>query len=374
MSIDNTESSSDRLQHLKQVSRIKHMILSGYFPVWQVILAARHETLNYIDCFAGPGRYEFAGNEVDGSPVIATRAAIEFAKRHPDRKANLVFVEENEHQESELSAAIQRLGDMPSNISVKVKPENTHTYIPELLQTNLGQEGAPAFFLIDPYGHPLSVPIINKILERPRSEVLINLMWYRINMDMANPLVQANVTSMLGDDQWTAQRFVEQSGIEREKGFVDYFCSRLRARYILPFRIKFDLEDMVYGDRTKYYLLHASNHPKAALLMKEVMWPLGDEEGTFDYSGTSQGVLISQTPREDELAEILRLRYAGATISFEGIRADTWKLPFIEKHYRSVLLSLEERGQVRIKRISSKRSGLKGSDQISFLVVSEELQ
>jgi len=35
--------------------------------------------------------------------------------------------------------------------------------------------------------------------------------------------------------------------------------------------------------------------------MKEVMWPLGDEEGTFDYSGESQGVLISETPTEQEL-------------------------------------------------------------------------
>jgi hypothetical protein len=59
----------------------------------------------------------------------------------------------------------------------------------------------------------------------------------------------------------------------------------------------FDKEDRVYGERTKYYLLHASNHVRAVMLMKEIMWPLGDEDGTFDFSGESQGVLISRVPK-----------------------------------------------------------------------------
>src|SRR5258708_23799882 len=63
-----------------------------------------------------------------------------------------------------------------------------------------------------------------------------------------------------------------------------------------PFKLRYDVEDTRGGDRTKYYLLHVSNHVKAVLLMKEVMWPLGDEEGTFDYSGESNGILISSTP------------------------------------------------------------------------------
>jgi len=102
-------------------------------------------------------------------------------------------------------------------------------------------------------------------------------------------------------------------------------------------------------------------------LMKEVMWPLGDEEGTFDYSGSAQEILISRSPHDDELADILRCQFRGKTMTFEGIRADTWKLPFVEKHYRSVLLRLAESGDVSIRRISSRRSGLKGSDQITFI-------
>jgi hypothetical protein len=51
--------------------------------------------------------------------------------------------------------------------------------------------------------------------------------------------------------------------------------------------------------------------------MKEVMWPLGDEEGTFDYSGESQGVLISSTPTIQELETILIAEFKGKEV---GVR------------------------------------------------------
>jgi hypothetical protein len=61
----------DELQHLKRVSRIKHVILEKYFPSWAMILGSRNCELAYVDCFAGPGQYEMAGKAVEGSPVIA---------------------------------------------------------------------------------------------------------------------------------------------------------------------------------------------------------------------------------------------------------------------------------------------------------------
>ncbi len=70
------------------------------------------------------------------------------------------------------------------------------------------------------------------------------------------------------------------------------------------------------------------------------MWPLGDEEVTFDFSAKSQGVLISQTPQTAELRTILLRDFAGQQLAFDDIRGKTWALPFIEKHYCSVLQDL----------------------------------
>jgi hypothetical protein len=96
------------------------------------------------------------------------------------------------------------------------------------------------------------------------------------------------------------------------------------------------------------------------------MWPLGDEEGTFDFSGNSQGVLISQTPQLDELRAILLREFAGQQVAFDDIHGKTWPLPFIEKHYRSVLQELRSSGVVVVTPVSSKGKGLSGRDLVRF--------
>lgn len=169
----------------------------------------------------------------------------------------------------------------------------------------------PTFFLVDPYGHPLAVPVIDDILRRKRTEVFINLMWSKINRDLGNPAMGTRLDELFGDDAWRDQPFMHMQGLLREEAFLEFFCSRLKANYVFRFKIRYDPEDKTGGDRTKYYLLHCSNNAKAVLLMKEVMWPLGDEEGTFDYSASSQGILISRTPAESELQQILLRDFKG---------------------------------------------------------------
>jgi hypothetical protein len=239
--------------------------------------------------------------------------------------------------------------------------------VPKVIAEIKKRKSAPSFFLVDPYGHPLSIPVMNDALALPRSELLVNLMWYRINMDMNNDAVAHHVTELFGDEQWREQPFMRQHGTRREEGFLHYFCGRLSAQYVRPFRIRYDAhEDRIAGNRTKYYLIHASNSLKAVLLMKDVMWPLGDEEGTFDFSGNSQGALISQTPQLDELKSILLREFAGQQIAFDDILGKTWSLPFIAKHYRAVLQQLRASRIVEVTAVTSKEKGLKGRDLVRF--------
>jgi hypothetical protein len=190
-------------------------------------------------------------------------------------------------------------------------------------------------------------------------------MWFRINMDLPNRNVEARLDEMFGDQAWRTQSFMAMHGFKREQAFINYFRSRLTCKFVLPFRLRYDPEDVQSGNRTKYYLLHTSNHVKAALLMKEVMWPLGDEEGTFDYSGTEQGVLISRTPSVEQLMSILERECKGQEFGFDDLREKTWRLPFIEKHYREAIRNLEAKG-AKIHRISSKKTGISGKDRILF--------
>ena len=159
------------------------------------------------------------------------------------------------------------------------------------------------------------------------AQVLINLMWFSINRDLGNPSMATHVDNLFGSRAWREQEFLTMRGKAREEAFLEFFRAQLEARYVVPFRIRYDPEDRTGGSRTKYYLLHASNNVKAVLLMKEVMWPLGDEAGTFDYSGKSQGVLISATPTEQELRQILLRQFQGQELGFDELRERTWHCP-----------------------------------------------
>jgi three-Cys-motif partner protein len=356
------------LQHLKRVSRIKHQILTRYLPSWARILGSAFDLLYYVDCFAGPGHYESEGIEVDGSPIIAVKAGKDFAERNSGKKLVIVLVENDTLQLEQLKKCLNATLPYPINFKVVPRLADSRSLIPRVI-TGIKErsKSAPSFFLVDPYGHPLSIPMMNDILALPCSELLINLMWHRINMDMRNDAVVHHVTELFGDEDWKQQPFMYHSGTKREEGFFEYFCGRLSAQYVRPFRIRYDAhEDRMPGNRTKYYLIHASNSLKAVFLMKDVMWPLGDEEGTFDFSGNSQGVLISQTPQDDELKTILLREFAGQKVAFDDIREKTWKLPFIEKHYRKVLKELRLSGVVEVTSVSSKGIGLGGRDLVRF--------
>jgi len=348
------------------VSRVKHIIPEKYLPSWERILGSRNRRLCYFDCYAGAGVYEFQGQKVDGSPIIAVRAAQEYLAKAKGHQMTVILVEKDEKQRASLDTELKRTQPHGQGLQVHVMAENVKEFVPKLL----GQVPniAPSFFMVDPYGHPLTVPILNDILKRPQTEALINFMYYRINMDAGNPKVQHHLDEMFGNDEWRSAAFLKESGWKREQGFLEYFMSKIDAHYKLPFRIRFDVEDEVARSRTKYYLIHAANHPKAALLMKEVMVPLGDEEGLFDFSGEKHGMLFSSSPREEELRAALLREYVGKEVEFDHLREETWDLPFIDKHYRAVVKQLKEEGLVTIRPVTSKTDrGLRGRDRVRFL-------
>lgn len=347
--------------HLKEVSKAKHIILEKYFPAWAKILGSKHQKLFYVDCFAGPGKYS-SGEE--GSPLIIARKANELVKSGKSLKFDLIFVEKDKKNAQELKKQLKPYES--ENIRIRVFNEDSHNFVPELLEYI--PEDIPAFFFVDPYGHPLSIHVINKILSMSRKEILLNLMWYAINMHLNNPEVEQAITNMFGKDSWKHQDFMKQEGETRENNFVKYFISQINVPFNFKFRIRFSPEDKVPGreNRTKYYLIHFANHPRAILLMKEIMWQLGDEEGTFDYSASHQGVLFSRTPTVMELEEYFIKNYSGKKISFLELQIKTYQLPFIEKHYREAIKNLENEGLVIVKRIQSKKTGINDKDIIIF--------
>jgi three-Cys-motif partner protein len=362
----------EELPYLKQVSRVKHTILKNYLPAWAIILGSAHKHLAYVDCFAGGGIYaDEKGEPLPGSPLIALRLAKGYTQAHRRRSIGLVFVEEDHNTAEQLRAILSEEGLVNDAVKYHVLEEDAQDFLEGKLIPRV-HNIAPTFFFVDPYGHPITLPVIRQLLALGQTEILINLMWYRINMDLNNPKVRDNVDRLFNSIEWRAQEFMRLEGWARERTFVDYFVKQVVATYSLRFPVRFSPEDRRPGGEklTKFYLLHFSNHPKAALLMKDVMWRASDSVAELQFAGRTgdarQLRLIDVEPDLQGLADTLSQLFRGRSLEFDRIRVETLDLPFVEKHYRAVLKDLEGQNKVEIERVESKRSGLKGRDIVRF--------
>jgi len=352
----------EELNVLRINSRIKHLILKDYLPVWEAILGRYHGKILYFDCYAGPGSYRWNDKKVEGSPVIAVKTVSEWLKANPRKKMTLVFIEEDARKEAKLKLALSEIRDKPKNLNVEVISSKAEDFVSKLL--NDVQNLAPAFFFLDPYGYPLEMSLVRKILKRKRTEVLINFMYYQINRDVSNPIVEDKITKLFGTTEWKKQPFVNWSGASREKAILDYYIQQVGARYHIPFKIRFGSDERVTSKRTKYYLIHATNNFLGFEKMLEAMWK-HSRDGHLDC-GDGQMVLFPEKTIES-IKDFLLGKYSGQEIDFDTMREKNWKLFCREKEFREAIKALKKEGKVSLTPVSSKTPrGCKGKDKISF--------
>ncbi|MGE0368809.1 MAG: three-Cys-motif partner protein TcmP [Candidatus Dadabacteria bacterium] len=345
---------------LKEVSKAKHRILEKYFPAWARILGQYHRLI-YVDCFAGAGKYD---NDEPGSPLIILDLAEKLVSTTKIKGITLIFIEKNKKKADELQHNLDSAYNGDDRIRFSVYHEDAKGFV-ELLFSEI-PKSAPAFYFIDPYGHPISIPTIRSMLGK-RKEVFLNLMWHGINRNLENRVTLESITEMFGHERWKNESFISMHGEEREKSFLDYVISEIGAEFALPFKIRFGPDDNIRGNRTKYYLIHFSNHPRAMLIMKDIMYGFGDEKGTFNYSASKQGLLFSTTPQTDELREHLKQLYVGTgkRISFLKLQIETYKLMFTKKQYIEAIKQMEGR-EVKIERTNPNKTSIAEKDIIIF--------
>jgi three-Cys-motif partner protein len=360
---------TEPFSYLKQVSRVKHQILGKYLGAWSGILGTKFRHLAYFDCFAGDGRYvDEHGLELPGSPQHALRIASDFVSRSQGRSLTLGFIERN-------AAKAARLLDMlnsspkPNSVFVKVFASDARDLSDQMIGA-IATRGlvVPTFFFVDPYGYPLPVPILHRLLAIPKAELLVNLMWYRISMDLGNPAAWDRIDALFAHDEWPL--FDGKSGTARECAFMDYFEKEVGATYHVRFPMTYSPEDRVSSpeNRHKYFLVHFSSHHAAPLAMKDVMYRARNVLETI-HAPTDQLPLFEiegRSRRLDELKAELRGFSAGQQMTFLDLRIRTANLPFAEPEYRQVVKELDQEGRLRIERRESKRTGLADGDLIRF--------
>ena len=396
---------------LKEHTTIKHEILGKYLNPWARILSKYNQRLVVVDGFAGRGEYTDGDGQrrVGGSPIILmnlnNQPIVEelvciCVEKNTDNYNNLCRVieerlsiilnpEEGIDPNSIQLFKAPSLSDLIEQMRSKstfryhlqnLKNQTTKLYIindefekiilSTLKEFQSGQGGgnlkpAPGFYFIDPFGfHGVPFEIIKNILKLPKSEVLLTFMSRDINR--FNPLKQEKeaLVSLFGNEDWKAE--VNKRGEEGQEAFVNYYRQCLKdigIKYVIKFKIA-----ETGRKQSLYYLIHASNDFTAAEKMKETMYYINPD---YAYHGPDHKKLDRNQMRLEirahPLKEQLMKVFQGQSCTFKKIREVTVDTNiFIEPDYRSIIKELEKEGVVEVKRVESKKTGIKDKDIINF--------
>jgi three-Cys-motif partner protein len=304
-----------------------------------------HGRVLIIDGFCGPGEYQ--GGE-EGSPIVALRTYLEHASRQRmTSKFVFLFIDKKKDRITHLEeVAIPRLGELPSNVEVVCHhgsfDESMVSILDDLQQR--GKHMAPAFAFVDPFGFSdTPMNIIHRILEHPRSEVLITVMVDRIRQFLGHPeeAIRDRWHELFGDEGW--QDLLDAPN--RLQAIGDFYAERLSeaVKYVWSFRM------LNPNDRPIYDLFFGTNHLDGLRKMKAAMWSV-DPSGGQHFSDRNQDdpTLFGGNVDTSSLRKGFVSEFAGQTVSIEDL--ESWVLtetPFHAGHIKErTLKGMENDGLI----------------------------
>ena len=272
---------------LEPHTRGKHMVLEHYMGAWLPIMTKWNGRVLFIDAFAGPGEY-VSGEP--GSPAIALRALIEHpAKNQMRSEINYLFIEKDGGRCEHLTQVLNGLnGQLPPSCNYEVINSTFDETLTDVLDS-IDQQNvrlAPAFVMIDPFGvsgTPMST--IGRILENPRSEVYISLMYREMNRFLGHPSFSPHLDDLFGCGDWR-EAIIMADSKSRKKLLFDLYRDQLKergAKYVIWFEL-YEKQELVYA------IFFGTQHLEGCDKMKQAIWKV-DPFGDFKFRGGQLGQL-----------------------------------------------------------------------------------
>ncbi|MCA0930163.1 three-Cys-motif partner protein TcmP [Ruegeria profundi] len=343
-----------------EASEIKAKIVSSYFAAWaNVIIPSAQKfgnNINYIDLYAGPGRYR---DGAASTPLLVLETAIK------DHKiaANLVsFFNDVEvgntttlSEEIRKLPGIQKLRHPPIITCGDVDEEAAKHYNKVKLE--------PTFSFIDPFGYRgLSRNIIRGVIKDWGCDCVFFFNYARINAGITNAKVKQHMDSLFSEARADKLRSI-LPGMEpalREAAILEELANEIKSlggTFVLPFTFRNET-----GNRTTHKLIFVSKHFRGYNVMKSIMASASSTEdqgvASFAYSlaDASMPLLFSLNQPMSKLKTELPRYFAGRSIKFKGLYEEhSVDRPYMEKHYRLILKELEADGQITVSTNKSNR-------------------
>jgi len=217
----------------------------------------------------------------------------------------------------------------------------------------------PTLFFADPWGYKgLSLRLINSVLKDWGCDCIFFFNYNRINMGLGNNFVKEHMDALFGEERANILRARLESissPEERELTIVEELSQALRdmgGKYVLPFSFRNES-----GNRTSHHLIFVTKHFKGYEVMKGVMDKYSSSKSqnvaSFEYNPATerQPMLFAFTQPLDSLKEELLRVFAGQTQTMRQIyESHSVNTQFLDKHYKQVLLQLEEEERITVEK------------------------
>jgi three-Cys-motif partner protein len=183
---------------------IKHKLLEGYLEKLFLIVGMSSNKLGitelcYVDCFAGPWSdesEEISGTSISVSMRILDKCQQELARRGVRVRFRALYVEKNKTAFARLQKHVSER--TATGIDASALQGDFVSLRQDIL--NWCGPGAFAFFFIDPTGwKEVSINVLTPLLQRPRSEFLINFMYDFVNRTASMPGWEEEIAGLLGE-------------------------------------------------------------------------------------------------------------------------------------------------------------------------------
>ncbi len=327
--------------------QVKHELIDAYLKGWFPKLGFWSGRVVYFDTHAGRGSY--AGDN-PGSPLVALRTLLNHAARDrllENSEFRFVFLERDEQNASELRREVERIEELPRRIFVDVEPGDAFEVLRREVDAlkSAGQQMAPAFLFVDPYGFSLPGDLLAEIMEFERVELFVNVMWRELDMAMrqepkAGDGQAENLDRLFGGDAWRNIR--GETMVERADQAAKLLADRVAAKWWTHVRM------VSGGDAVRFFLLHLTNHDDGRDLMKDCVWKAcpGGNMSVRRSENPNQFFLVEPEPDLRGLGEWVSQRLRGGPLTRDALNQELRSTVWLPRHLREVETELIKHGEI----------------------------
>jgi three-Cys-motif partner protein len=251
----------------REQALVKHTLLESYLErLFHIVGLQRPVELCYVDCFAGPWGSEsedLSGTSIAISLSVLSSCKGQLAAKGIFTKVRALYVERNAAAFARLQSYLDKRA--PPDVEAKALQGDFRSLRDEILNW-VGKDGF-AFFFVDPKGwSDVGIDVLRPLLQRPRSEFLINFMYDFVNRTMSMADWRTEMRELLGEEV----NVEGLSPVQRETKILAAYQANLKKQ--LPAtnsrfparsaRVRVLDPTKTQSERPKYHLVYLTSHAK----------------------------------------------------------------------------------------------------------------